>query len=238
MKHSFTNSRILAALPALLLWIAPAATGADEGGVEIKTRTATYTNVTVARKGGTNIYIKHAGGMSNLKIQELAPEAQQSLGYAVAKSANEEAGADSKGSRIRRRVGESAQYIEVQFSNGVNLQAGVWEIQLGYADLAGIAVAYLLFCCCARLLCIKTGIEPGILIWFPILQMLPLLRAAGMSGWWFLALFVPVLNLVAWLGWCVNIVITRRKSLWWALLLILPVTNVTAFLYLALAKKD
>jgi len=46
------------------------------------------------------------------------------------------------------------------------------------------------------------------------------------------------LNLVAWLGWCVNIVIMRRKSLWWALLLILPVTNVSAFLYLALAKKD
>ena len=59
-----------------------------------------------------------------------------------------------------------------------------------------------------------------------------------MSAWWFLALLVPVLNLVAWMGWCVNIVITRRKSLLWALLLILPVTNVIAFLYLALAKAN
>jgi len=237
MKHSLTNGGILTTLAALL-WFAPAATGSDDGGVEIKTKTATYTNVTVARKGGTDIYIKHAGGMSNLKLQELPPDAQQSLGYAVAKPANGEAAGGSNASRLRRRVGESTQYIEFQFRNGVNFQAGVWEIQLGYADLAGIGVAYLLFCCCAGLLCNKTGTEPGILIWFPILQLFPLLRAAGMSGWWFLAVFIPILNVVAWLGWCVNIVIMRRKSLWWALLLILPITNVSAFLYLALAKKD
>jgi len=238
MKYSITNGGTLVAIAALLLWFAPAATGADEVGVELKTRTATYTNVTVAGKRGTNVFIKHAGGMSNLKIGELTPDARQSLGYAVATSANDEASAGSKESRIQRRVGESTQFIEVQFANGVNLFFGVWEIQLGYASLAGIALGFLLFCCCARLLCKKTGTEPGILIWFPVLQMFPLLRAAGMSGWWFLALLVPVLNLVAWMGWCVNIVITRRKSLWWALLLILPLTSVTAFLYLALAKED
>jgi hypothetical protein len=238
MKYSITNGGILVAIVALLLWFAPAATGADEVGVELKTRTATYTNVTVAGKSGTNVYIKHAGGISNLKIGELAPDAKQSLGYAVAKSAIDETGAGSNALRIRRRVGESTPFIEVEFANGINFQAGDWEIQLGYAALAGIALGYLLFCCCARLLCNKTRTEPGILIWFPILQMFPLLRAAGMSGWWFLALFVPVLNLVAWMGWCVNIVITRRKSLWWALLLILPLTSVTAFLYLALAKED
>ena len=59
-----------------------------------------------------------------------------------------------------------------------------------------------------------------------------------MSGWWFLAFLVPVLNLVAWLGWCVNIVISRHKNLWWALFLILPATNVLAFLYLAMASAD
>ena len=238
MKYSLANGGILVGLVALLLWFAPAATGADEGIVEIKTRTASYTNVTVAGKGGTNIYIKHAGGMSNLKIEELAPDAQQSLGYAVATSAKDEAGAGSNALRIRRHVGESTQYLEVQFANGVNLQAGDWEIQLGFTSLAAITLLYLLFCCSARLLCKKTGTEPGILIWLPILQIFPLLRAAGMSAWWFLALLVPVLNLVAWLGWCVNIVISRRKNLWWALFLILPATNVLAFLYLAMASAD
>jgi hypothetical protein len=177
--------------------------------------------------------------MSNIKLQELEPDAKESLGYAVATSTNGLAGAGPKESSIRRRnAEESPQYVEVQFVNGVNLQAGGWEIQLNHTALACIAVGYLLFCSCACLLCQKTGTKPGILIWLPILQMFPLLRAAGMSGWWFLALFIPILNIVAWLGWCVNIVISRRKSLWWALFLILPVTNVTAFVYLSLADKD
>jgi hypothetical protein len=126
--------------------------------------------------------------------------------------------------------------------DGANVQVGDGEIHLTSADLiviaGGIVVVFVIFCACSLLLCRKTGNEPGLLIWIPVLQLFPLLRAAGMSAWWFLAFLVPVLNLVAWMGWCVNIVITRRKSLWWALLLILPVTNVFAFIYLALANSD
>jgi hypothetical protein len=236
MKYYFTNSGILRVIAALLLGFASVTSSADEGVLELKTRTATYTNVTVTAKSDTNVYFKHAGGVSSIKVEELAPESQQSLGYVVAKSVERQAGKGSKLSGLRRGPAAPTQFIEVQFANGVILAAGDWEVHLHTAELAGIAIAWLVFCCCANLLCKKTGTKPGILIWFPILQLFPLLRAAGMSGWWFLALFIPVLNLIAWLGWCVNIVITRRKSLWWALLLILPGTNVTAFLYLALAK--
>ena len=125
---------------------------------------------------------------------------------------------------------------------GVTAKVDDLEIQLTSADIIGFAVgtsvAYVIFCYCSLLLCRKTGKEPGLLIWIPILQIIPLLRAAGMSWRWSFAFFVPVLNLVAWMGWCVNIAITRRKSLWWALLLMLPGTNVFAFLYLALSNVD
>ena len=238
MKYSLTNGGIWVALAALLVGFMPTAIGEDEGIVELKTRTATYTNVTVARKDGTNIYIRHAGGVANVKLEELAPDVQRSLGYAIAPAHGDEPGGGTLAPRMRRAVGEPTPFFEVEFTKGVYLMFGNREIYLNYWMLACIAGGYVLFCCCSCLLCKKTGNEPGILIWIPLLQMFPLLRAAGMSGWWFLALFVPVLNLVAWLGWCVNIVIMRRKSLWWALLLILPVTNVSAFLYLALAKKD
>jgi len=234
MKYNPTNGGMLVALEALLLLFTPTATVADEPIAELRTRTATYTNVTVTRSDGTNIYIMHAGGMTNVKLDELAPDVRQSLGYAVATSAKDQASAPD----IRHQGGERTPFIEVEFTKGVNLLVGDREIRLGYSILAGMAVGYLLFCCCSFLLCKKTGNEPGILIWFPVLQLFPLLRAAGMSGWWFLACFIPVLNLVAWMGWCVNIVITLRKSLWWALLLIMPVTNVIAFLYLALARSE
>jgi|KBSSwiStaDraftv2_1062776.scaffolds.fasta_scaffold27408_3 hypothetical protein len=238
MKYILTNGRMLLAIVALLLGFAPRATGADEDMVELKTRTATYTNVTVARKDGTNIYIKHDGGMANVKLGELDPDTQRSLGYAVAFSQKDELGADSQAPRIRRAVGEPTPFFQVEFNKGVYIVIADREIYLDHWILACLGGGYVLFCCCSFLLCKKTGTEPGILIWFPILQLFPLLRAAGMSGWWFLMVFIPVLNIVAWLGWCVNIVIQRRKSLWWALLLILPITNVSAFLYLSLAKKD
>jgi uncharacterized membrane protein YhaH (DUF805 family) len=93
------------------------------------------------------------------------------------------------------------------------------------------------------LICQKTGNPPGVLVWLPVLQLFPLLRAAGMSGWWFLAYFVPVLNMVAGILWCFTIAKARGKSAWVGLFLLLPVTNLFAFLYLAFsngatAKED
>jgi len=242
MKLSVTKGGILVLPVALVLWFVPAALGASEAIPVLQTRMATYTNVTVTGRGKTNIYFRHDGGVASIRIGELGPETQQSLGYAETTAANDDGGAGSQASRILRRVETSTPFKKVRFANGVTFQVGAQEVQLNPSDIAGIAVCavvgYLLFCYCSLLICKKTGNEPGILVWFPILQAFPLLRAAGMSGWWFLAFFIPVLNLAAWMGWCVNIVISRGKNLCWALLLILPVTNVLAFLYLALASAE
>jgi len=56
-----------------------------------------------------------------------------------------------------------------------------------------------------------------------------------MSGWWFVALLLPVISLVATILWCVKICQARGKSSWLGLLLLLPVTNIFTFLYLAFA---
>jgi hypothetical protein len=66
----------------------------------------------------------------------------------------------------------------------------------------------------------------------------PLLRAAGMSGWWLVAWFVPGLNLVAMTLWSFKIVERRNKSPVWAVLLLLPFTNLLAFLYLAFSGGE
>ena len=241
MKFGLKFGGVLVALEALLLWFAPVAIGTNEPIAVLQTRTATYTNVTITGRGGTNIYVRHSGGVSSIRIDELEPDAQKSLGYSDRGTRNDEGGAGSNGAEILRRVEKSTPLKKVQFANG-DLQVGDQKIHLDatvrFVIAVWAAIAYLLFCYCALLICKKTGNEPGILIWLPILQAFPLLRAAGMSGWWFLAFLVPVLNLVAWLGWCVNIVISRHKNLWWALFLILPATNVLAFLYLAMASAD
>jgi len=87
------------------------------------------------------------------------------------------------------------------------------------------------------LICQKTGTSPGLLVWLPVLQLIPLLRAAGMSGSWFLAYLVPGLNIVAQVVWSVKIAKTRGKTGWVALLLLLPLVNLLAFLYLAFSEE-
>jgi hypothetical protein len=92
---------------------------------------------------------------------------------------------------------------------------------------------YVLFSYCCLLISQKSGAHPGILAFIPVLQCVPLLQAAGMSPWWLLAAFVPILNLVANVIWCLKIVQARQKSGWLALFLLLPITNLLGFLYLA-----
>jgi hypothetical protein len=99
-----------------------------------------------------------------------------------------------------------------------------------------VACSWFFFCMCCSLICKKTGHPGGLLVWLPVFQMIPLFRAAGMSSWWFLAMFVPLLNLVAQILWCVKISQARGKGFLTAIMLILPVTNMLAFLYLAFSN--
>ena len=57
-----------------------------------------------------------------------------------------------------------------------------------------------------------------------------------MSGWWFIALFVPILNIVAQVMWCIKIAQARGKSVVVGILLLLPVLNLFSFLYLAFSS--
>ena len=99
-----------------------------------------------------------------------------------------------------------------------------------------VLLFYLFHCYCCMLICRKAGHPPGLLVWLPGLQLIPLLRAAGMSAWWFLAFFVPLLNLVPSILWPFNIAKTRGKSVWVAIMLLLPITSIFAFLYLAFSN--
>jgi hypothetical protein len=105
-----------------------------------------------------------------------------------------------------------------------------------FAVLGIVLLIYLFHCYCFMLICRKTGKLPGILVWVPVVQLLPLLRSAGMSGWWFLGYFVPGLNIVTQVLWCFNIAKARGKSVWVGVLLLLPFTGLFAFLYLAFSN--
>ena len=102
--------------------------------------------------------------------------------------------------------------------------------------LASLPLIYFFFCYTARMVCKKAGLEPGFMIWLPILSLIPLLRAAKLSPWLFLVMLVPIVNLLVGVIWCFRIARARGKGLLTTLGLICPPTSPLAWLYLAYSK--
>lgn len=210
----------------------------------LETRTGTYTNVTITSKTTDWIFILHDGGMGNVKIADLSTDAQIKLGYAKPekpKLSQELAPGMQALAALNlppmaevqeswQAEGPRAALTLLSNTDLLSTAKALWPV------LGLFAVIYLFFCYCCLLICRKTHTSPGFLIWVPVLQLLPLLRAAGMSRMWLFAWFVPVLNLVAQIIWCVKIVQARGKGPLLVLWLVLPFTSLFAFLYLAFSS--
>ena len=192
----------------------------------VKTKTETFHNVELISKTPTHVFLKHARGVANVRVETLDAASLAELGLGdgatlVAPEANTEAeGSPMPGSH-------SAPGWQAKWQ-GLALPANFIVIFIAVA-----AVIWLFFSYCAMLICKKVGQEPGILVWIPVVQMVPLMQAAGMSVWWVVAMFVPVVGLVAQVLWCINIAKARGKGLLTVIFLILPFTAPFALMYLA-----
>lgn len=219
--------------------------GADVHLDMLKTRTGAFTNVTVVGQNKTDLFIRHARGIANIKISQIADEAAlRSLGLYVEPPPDRQKPAAPSGavaSALASVPGgkhlspETAQRVQERLARAraevvAALRQPAQVLAVSGAVLLGV---YLFFCYCLKLICQKAGQPPGGLIWIPVLQALPLLRAARMSPWWFLALVVPGLNFVALVLWCFKIAQARGKSALTAVALLLPGLNLVALLYLA-----
>jgi len=245
MQQCAAGRVIRVTLAGWLIFVSGAMAAVEEKFAVLQIGARTYTNVTVTTKAKNYLFIVHDGGMTSVKPAELSLEMQQQLGYAPAggaKSATNTAAAWAKREIAKINVPQIKE-LEKQFDQkwGGKRQLGLSVTSLLGSKVIlivlGIALlVYLFHCYCCMLICQKTGNPPGILVWLPVLQLFPLLRAAGMSGWWFLAYCVPLLNLVAGILWCFNIAKARGKSAWIGVFLLLPITNLFAFLYLAFSN--
>lgn len=226
----------------------------------LNTQTGSYTNVTVTFQAKTYIMISHKRGMANVKVADLSPEALHALGYAApaastgksstpspspasigatTSSPNARAGvaAAAGGSRWQKfLMTEEAKFRPLiqQWTDKIkaylpNSIGGTALIGL----VAGFAVWHLFSSYCFMLICRKARVPADALVWLPVFRWIPMIRAAGMSAWWFVAAFIPFLNVLCFLVWCVRIVRVCSKSPVITVFLIPPIINVPAFLYLA-----
>jgi hypothetical protein len=215
----------------------------------LQTKTGAYTNVTVTKKTKDWIFILHSAGVCNIKASDLSTETRIALGYekpAAVKA--EEAKAEVEQSRqplaqLAKLDLSKVKEFAVGFRHNRKEKIAEAESfinrnrQVAYLVLGILASVYIFVSVCFWSICRKTHIAPGPLVWVPVLQLIPLLRAANMPRVWFFAFFIPVLNILAQIIWCVKIVKSRGKSPWVAFLLVLPPTSLFAFLYLAMSRS-
>jgi hypothetical protein len=233
------------ALAVALLRPGLAAAALEQTFPVLQIGTQTYSNVTVTTKSATYIFILHSAGMTNIKVKDLTPELRVQLGY-------DEAG------KPATTGGNTATWAKQTFSKmdapqlremGKQLRE-TWRTRLlaplqkpglirswaAQVALGIMLVLYFFYCHCCKLICQKAGTEPGALVWVPFLHPFPLLRAAGMSYWWVLAFAVPILNLAAFIIWCMRIAKARGKNAAVGIWLMVPLINILAFIYLAFSN--
>jgi len=100
-----------------------------------------------------------------------------------------------------------------------------------------IAVGLYVFSCyCFKRICEKCGKNPGILVWIPIVQLIPLLEVAGMAVWMIILFFIPIVNIVIGVMMWAKICEARGKSPWLVIMLFIPVVNIVFVPYLAFSE--
>jgi hypothetical protein len=251
MHAKTLQTALQGALRLLLLLLLPClacstfgGTLADEKFDTLEVGNVVYKNVTVTIKDKDRIFIQHSTGMGNVKVANLTSEARQRLGYEKPPAAASAEGAETSPTDGKSKVADQVlQKLHIQKADTAKARQFMADIlrRVDYKIVAMILGFFLLLhlfqSWCCRLICLKAGKEPGMLVWLPILQTFPMLRAAGMSPAWFLGLMVPVLNIIGSVMWCWNIAKARSKGPATALLLMLPLTNFFAFLYLAFSDS-
>lgn len=204
----------------------------------------TYTNAAVLNKTRSDIFIKHSQGMANLKVKDLDFQTQLRLGYQVAPpkpTAAEKIFKKPDLDKIEANIQADprVQELEARFAGQIGEVIDRIDQRVIYGFTAVCILAYLWFAFLCRCVCVKVAAPPHDLIpliWVPLLQQLPLLKAAGMSPWWFLTNLVPFAPLIIYIVWSFKITKARQKPAAVAVLLLLPVLNFFALVFLALSR--
>jgi len=95
---------------------------------------------------------------------------------------------------------------------------------------------YVFFCFCCKRICEKCGVTPGVLIWIPIAQLVPMLQVAKMELWMIILFFIPLVNIVVGIVMWAKICQARGKSPWLVILMFIPLVNIVFIPYLAFSE--
>jgi hypothetical protein len=223
----------------------------------------TLYRATVFERTADMVYLKHDGGLLGTRVAELDGTTRRLLGYDVPADAiiaersprfgrgNWEAQAEE----MTAAMGGWAN-LGSAMEEGRGVGLGLWV--LGVMVVVGLVV-HLFISGLLCMICRKADSAPGFMIWLPVLQVFPLLKAAGMSRRWPFAIVIlsllgtflagfsfelallislcsSLLGLGLWIAWSIKICLARGKSPIWAVALLLPGLNFVGLVYLAASE--
>jgi uncharacterized membrane protein YhaH (DUF805 family) len=91
------------------------------------------------------------------------------------------------------------------------------------------------YCRCGNVICGKTGHQPGVLVWIPIANIIPLLTLATLPIWRLILMLIPLVPVGVGIILGVKICEARGKSGWLVILLFVPLVNIVFIPCLALS---
>jgi hypothetical protein len=123
--------------------------------------------------------------------------------------------------------------------------AGGFSMALIWANVAiliimllGGLIFYIYFGICLQKLAKRTGTTPAWLAWIPIGNIFLMLKIAQKPLWWFLLLFIPIVNIVIGVIVWMKIAENVGKEAWVALLMFVPVVGIAMPAYLAFSGSS
>lgn len=97
---------------------------------------------------------------------------------------------------------------------------------------------YVYMAVCLMRMAKKTGTANAWFAWIPLLNIWLLVQIAGKEWWWFLLMFIPIVNIVISIIIWMNVARALGKPEWLGILMIVPIANLVIPGYLAFSKNE
>lgn len=227
----------------LVLWLAVGlvrAFGSDEYFPLLTIGGNTFSNVTIISRSATHVSFKHSGGFASVKVSALPAAEQTKVGYTpppVPKT-NVETAEDYIKPYLKWLEDPRLLKLIDEGQTEVNRIITENDKVIIYPAVGGVVCIYFLFCLAVVKICKKTTVRPGLSAWVPGFQFISLLKAAGMSPWNYLLIYIPPVGIIMMVVWCFKICRTRQKPTVLAFFLMpwmIPI-NILVFFYLAFSS--
>ncbi len=107
---------------------------------------------------------------------------------------------------------------------------------IGIVYFIFIVVFYIYFAICLMKIAKKTNTENGWFAWIPILNVFLMLMIAKKPLWWFILMFIPIVNIIISIIVWMAVAEARGKPSWIGILMIVPFVNIIIPGYLAFSQ--